>query len=88
MTKSEKIHIERVKNQNCIVCDAAAPSDAHHVLEDRASGRKPGHFLIVPLCKACHQGPSGIHGDRALWKIYKMSEMEALNETLSKILGG
>ena len=87
MTKSEAKHIVRVKNQDCAVCGQSAPSDAHHVMYDRASGRKPGHFLTIPLCKSCHQGPNGIHGDKALWKVYKISEMEALEQSLSRIYG-
>lgn len=39
-------------------------------------------FLVIPLCKACHQGKNGIHGDRALWKIYKTNELDALARTI------
>ena len=87
MTKSEAAHILRVKNQDCIVCGQSGPSDAHHLMNDRASGRKPGAFLTIPLCKDCHTNSHGIHGDRARWKIYKISEMEALEQTFSRIYG-
>jgi len=29
----------------------------------------------------------GIHGDRTLWRIHKMDEIDALNETLRRVLG-
>jgi hypothetical protein len=85
MTKGEAAHLERVKNLECAVCAKYAPSHAHHLMHDRASGRKPGHYCTIPLCDNCHVGPNGIHGDRSMWKVYKISEMEALDQTLAKL---
>lgn len=56
MTTKEQRHIELVKSQPCCLCDAAGPSDAHHILEGRIPGRKSHDFCTIPLCKDCHQG--------------------------------
>ncbi len=79
-TKSQRIHLARVKELPCSVCDAPAPSDAHHIVQKQA-------FLVVALCKDCHQGShNGIHGERAMWKIRKMTELDALAVTIERLL--
>ena len=47
--------------------------------------QRAGHFLTIPLCYACHQGPMGIHGDRTLWRLYKRGELDVLNATYAKL---
>lgn len=76
----ERTHLERVKSSGCAVCGEGMYVDAHHIKQGH-------HFLTVGLCKECHQGPLGIHGDKTLWKIHKMDEMDALQETLRRIYG-
>jgi hypothetical protein len=72
-------HIGTVKELDCSVCDAPGPSDAHHI--DQGS-----HFTVVALCKDCHQGSNnGWHGRRVIWKIKKMTELDALNVTISRL---
>ena len=87
-TRGERDHIGRVKELPCALCDAPAPPDAHHLVEGRTPGRRSGDYLCMPLCKDCHQGTGGIHGDRTMWRIYKKPELECLNETLAKLYGG
>lgn len=77
-TRAESAHLEAVKSQACVVCDAPAPSAAHHIVQG-------DHFTTVALCWHCHQGPQGIHGTKVLWRIRKMDELSALNETLRRI---
>ena len=78
MTASERRHVALVKELPCAVCDKAGPSEAHEI--------KQGHyFTSIALSVDCHRGPNGIHGDKALWKIYKMDELDALNETLRRL---
>lgn len=86
MSKASK-HMERVKSMSCGVCGAHGPSDAHHILEGRIPSRKSPDWLVVPLCKGCHTGTNGIHGDRAMWKIYKSTELEVLADTLEQLYG-
>lgn len=80
MTFAERTHIERVKWLPCSVCDAPAPSDAHHVKQGQ-------HFTCVALCKSCHQGPlMGLHGQRRMWAIQKMDEVDALARTVERLM--
>ena len=78
-TRAESAHIEAVKLTGCAVCNAPAPSDAHHT-------KQGNHFTTVALCKDCHQGSeNGIHGRRTMWRVMKMDENDALNETLRRL---
>ena len=79
LTKAERAHLQRVKEQACSVCDAPPPSDAHHI--DQAQP-----FTCIALCQPCHTGRLGIHGDRTLWRIRKMDELKALNVTLGRVM--
>ena len=80
LTAADRAHIANVKALPCSVCDAACPSDAHHINQGQ-------HFTVVALCKDCHQGKRmGWHGERFAWKIAKMDEMDALNVTLRRLL--
>jgi uncharacterized protein HemY len=80
-TKAERQHVERVKSLPCSVCDAPAPSAAHHIRQDCA-------YTVVALCESCHTGKNGIHGQKIMWKINKLDELQALNITLGRLLNG
>lgn len=87
MSKARE-HIGRVKALPCAVCAASGPSDAHHILEGRIPGRKSPDWLVIPLCKDCHQGSfNGIHGQRRMWSVMKANELQCLNDTLEKLYG-
>jgi hypothetical protein len=78
----ERKHIERVKMLACSVCDLPGPSDAHHIEQSL-------QYTCVALCKECHQGSKmGLHGQRAAWKIRKMTELSALNKTIERLVNG
>lgn len=79
ITAAERAHLELVKWLQCSVCDAPGPSDAHHIKQGQ-------HFTVVALCKDCHQGSyNGIHGQRRMWTVMKMDELDALAVTLRRI---
>ena len=80
LSASELKHLEKVKESGCAVCGAGLYVDAHHI-------QQGCHFATIGLCKDCHTGKMGIHGDKTMWKIHKMNETEALNETLRRIYG-
>ena len=76
----EAAHIARIKNMDCAVCWAPAPSEAHEPEQGL-------WFLSIPLCASCHRDNfSGIHGQKRAWSVRKMTELVALNETLRKIV--
>jgi hypothetical protein len=75
---AESEHMRRVKESGCAVCGSGGIVEAHHIKQGR-------HFTTVGLCGYCHRGPQGIHGDKTMWRIHKMDEMDALNETLRRV---
>ena len=76
----ESTHIASVKALPCSVCDASGPCDAHHINQGQ-------HYTVVALCKSCHQGPlMGLHGQRRMWLIRKMDELDALAITVERLL--
>ena len=79
LTARERAHIQKVKELPCSLCDLPGPSDAHHI-------KQALQFCVVALCPSCHTGVMGIHGQKRMWAIKKMDELDALSETLARIL--
>jgi hypothetical protein len=70
----------RIKLMACSVCDATGPSDAHHIEQSL-------QYCVIPLCKDCHQGSfNGLHGQKRAWILRKMSELDALNKTIQRLV--
>jgi hypothetical protein len=79
-TTAERAHIERVKSTACVICDAPPPSECHEIEQGQ-------WFTSVALCADCHRGSvNGLHGQRAMWRVTKHTELSALNETLRRVL--
>jgi len=80
LNAKEREYVRLVKSLPCSVCDASGPSDAHHVKQHR-------QFTVVALCKSCHQGAvMGWHGQKRMWAIKKMDEMDALDITIQRAI--
>lgn len=82
ITTAEREHLARVKQLQCSVCDHPGPSDAHHI-------RQGQHWTVVALCRPCHGGPGhglGWHGTKAMWRIAKMDELDALAVTIRRLM--
>lgn len=78
-TSAESAHLAAVKSLPCVVCDAEAPSEAHHIVQGQ-------HFTTCALCMDCHRGSeNGWHGRKTMWRIRKWDELDALNETLRRL---
>lgn len=79
ISREEHAWLQEVKQLPCSVCSAPGPSDAHHI-------RQGQHHLTVALCKDCHQGAiNGWHGQKAIWRVRKMDEFDALAVTLQRL---
>lgn len=75
----ERLHLGRVKELDCSVCDAPGPSEAHHITQGL-------QYTCIALCVDCHRGPvMGWHGQKRGWLIRKMEELDALNVTLGRL---
>lgn len=79
MTAGERRHVERVKALDCVVCGVSGPSEAHEI-------EQGAWFLSCALCPSCHRDSRlGIHGEKVMWRTLKMTENDALNETLRRL---
>lgn len=80
LTKAESAHMGRISAMRCVCCyllsaQQETASQVHHIRADR---EERNHRLTIPLCEACHAGRNGIHGDKALLRILKISEWALL----------
>jgi hypothetical protein len=77
----ERKYISMVKELPCSVCNVPGPSDGHHI-------KQGCQYTVVALCKDCHQGSrNGWHGQKNMWKLMKMDELDALNVTIRRLNG-
>lgn len=77
---AERAHLARLAELPCVVCKTAGPVEIHEI-------KQGAWFTSLPLCPDCHRGDAnGLHGRRGMWKLYKMDELDALNETLRRVL--
>jgi len=76
LTPKQRAHIGRVKLLPCSVCDAPAPSDAHHIEQKL-------QYCVVALCRSCH---NSLHGQKFIWNVKKMDELKALNVTIERLV--
>lgn len=80
LNTKERLHLARVKELPCSVCDQPGPSEAHHV-------KQHSQYLCVALCESCHRGPlMGIHGQRRAWLVRKVDEQDALAKTIERLM--
>lgn len=80
INNKERAHLARVKALPCSVCDSTEGSEAHHIVQGL-------QYTCVALCPDCHRGPvMGLHGQKRMWAIRKMTEMDALNVTISRLM--
>jgi hypothetical protein len=80
LNNKERLHLARVKELPCSVCNASGPSEAHHFKQGL-------QYTCIALCVDCHRGPVlGLHGQKRVWAINKMDEIDALNITIMRLL--
>lgn len=89
MTQKEEKHLERVAALGCVICREIGvgyvPAEVHHIRTGQGMAQRAGHWLSLPLCPDCHRGPKGIHGDRSLLRMLKMTELDLLDLTLERL---
>ena len=80
LTAAEREHLLKVKSLPCSVCEQPGPSEAHHI-------KQGSQYTAVALCADCHRGSTmGWHGQKRMWAIKKMDELDALNVTIKNLL--
>lgn len=88
-TAAEQRYHDRVAKLPCILCtllgQGHSQASLHHIREGQGMSQRASHWLVVPLCRDCHQGPNGIHGDKALLRIANVEELDLLALTISRL---
>ena len=80
LNNKERRHLARIKELPCSVCDQPGPSEAHHV-------KQGSQYTCVALCPDCHRNQVlGLHGQKRMWSIKKMDELDALNITIERLM--
>lgn len=80
LNAAERAHLARVKELDCSVCDQTGPSEAHHIEQGL-------QYTAIALCIECHRGPvMGWHGQKRAWSIRKMTELDALDVTIRRLM--
>lgn len=83
-TRAENEHIARVKLLPCAVCDRQASEDSPNEAHEIKQGQ---WFTAVSLCADCHRGSfNGLHGQRRMWSVKRMDEIDALAVTIERML--
>lgn len=70
----------------CVLCEfldlrQATRTTVHHDTISAGMAQRSGDFLVAALCRDCHQGPQGVHGDKTLLRIAKCSEADLIDWT-------
>lgn len=80
MTSIEREHVAKIKEMDCVICNAAGPSECHEIKQGQ-------WFTSMPLCSDCHRGSfNGWHGQKRMWAVKKMDELDALNVTIQRLI--
>lgn len=74
-------YMSAVAQLPCALC-ADTPVELHHPREDEGTSTRAGDFLVIPLCKSCHTGHLGVHGDKTMLRINKKTEWDLVNDTI------
>lgn len=83
-TKAEKKWMGRVAELPCACCGQHGVQ-LHHIREGLGMAQRASNFLTIPLCPPCHTGPSGVHGDRSMMRIKKLTELDMLAFTIEAL---
>lgn len=80
----------RLKRMQCVCCKLlearqAQTTDVHHII---VNDQPRNHFLTIPLCWSCHQGPLGVHGDKTFLRMLKMTEWSLLAFVMAELMRG
>ena len=91
-TSAERSHMGAVAAQGCWLCRklglGPTPAQVHHLREGQGMAQRGSAWLTIPLCDRHHanSSPDGIHGQRRAWKLAGVDEMDALADTIQRLL--
>lgn len=47
--------------------------------------QRASNFLVIPLCPDCHTGSMGVHGDKTMMRLMKVTELDLLARTIEAL---
>lgn len=88
-TPGERAYHQVVASLACVLCDRlgqrqSTRTTVHHDTHSAGMAQRSGHYLAAALCKDCHQGPLGVHGDKTLLRLAKVTEADLIDETIGQ----
>lgn len=79
----------RVASLGCMLCivlgQGATPGQVHHIRTEQGTSERASHYLTICLCPECHLGNNGVHGDKTLLRIAKVTELDLLALTIAAL---
>lgn len=79
MRVTEREYVGLVKALPCSVCDCPGPSEAHEIKQGQ-------WWTSIALCFSCHRSNfNGLHGQKRMWILKKMDELDALAVTIKRL---
>lgn len=84
-TKTEQFWLDQVSQTPCVIC-GSWPVEIHHAREGQGMGQRASHFMVAALCSECHRSSLGLHGDRTLLRIHKLSELDLVAKTNEQVV--
>lgn len=84
MTVASARHLSRVAALPCCLC-GIEPVEVHHIREGQGMAQRASDFLTIPLCPDCHRGSKGVHGDRSMLRLMKVTELDLLAATIERL---
>ena len=89
MSRAKKTHFDRIVSQGCALCLrigwGPTPAMIHHIRTGQGVSQRASHFLAIPLCQSCHQGPEGVHGDKSLLRVANVTELDLLADVIERL---
>ena len=83
MTKALDAYMDRVAAIGCLIC--GSPAQLHHPREGQGKSQRASDWTVVPLCRAHHTGPEGIHNRRAFYLRHRLEEIDLLAMTIERL---
>lgn len=79
-TAAERRYLSAVAEVPCVLCAAlgqpGVAAEVHHLRAGQGMAQRSSHYTTAALCPACHRGGLGLHGNRSLLSIAKLTEMD------------
>lgn len=85
---AETRYHDLLRAYGCMLCRRLGRNirdvEIHHIRAAAGAGQRASHWLVIPLCRECHVGKHGIHGDRKIWRQAKVGELDLVGDVIAE----